>query len=381
MNAWYMSAFPWDLMQTDMNAVLDRLRGELALSGVALWLATPPVLKMRARDLTPRIVRTRGGILFEPSSTRYVGIECPPQPNSEYMPDHAVRLVYNALEAHALNVRGIISAAHLGGMAERHPEFASRNAWGTPSDRAICLANPGVQDFLTALIGDIKASFDLESLVLTDFAVEWSDAYDPRLASELTHNSRPLTDLATCFCESCRCKASANGVDVFGAERDVRNCVARIFNAAPLENDRPRPLSDAIVAMHHWRHTELNALRARFQEECRCPVVIEKEPREAFVDGDLNYTSHASSPVLLQMATREDLLGHLRGTTAASETELAIAPRIIVHTPGDEIVALVTRAAEAGYRALQFDSFGEIPEASLPTIRQAIRFARREGLA
>ena len=74
----FVSASPWDLIDDDLDGGLDRLHGEVGVTGVSLWAVAPPRVELRTRSINPRVFHTRGGAFFHPEGRYYDATRCKP---------------------------------------------------------------------------------------------------------------------------------------------------------------------------------------------------------------------------------------------------------------------------------------------------------------
>jgi len=199
----HLTAYPWDLIDEREEAVLDRLRGEIGVTGLSLWVASPPVRQLRVRDVEPRIFSTRGGLFFRPSDEPYTGTRCKPLASGWHKGSDPLARIADACADRSLDLRAVVSATATGRVAQRHPEMACKNVFGAVSDTGLCLANPDVQSYLCGLVTDLSGRYQLTGVSIADFALAWPEAWNQDLRCGVPLDDMARSLLGICFCESC----------------------------------------------------------------------------------------------------------------------------------------------------------------------------------
>lgn len=360
-----MAANPWDLIDEGLDTTLDRLQGELGVNGLAVPIATAPHTELRARPIEPRILRTRGGLLFVQDETKYGSTRCRPALADVPYARNVLERIADACRQRGLALRWILPASRIGQLASRHPEFAVKNAFNAASDTALCLLNPDVQALFSALVADVGARGGVADVLLTDLQQSWPDGDAPDF--EGPPGSReviePLTEL--CFCESCHQRAAEARIDSLVAQRAARERIdAAIAGLSPDE----RQTESRIAGYRKWQQAQIAALVERLRAACPRPVLqlVSANPVESL--GESNVYRANDPAGLSAIATQ---------TPGAS---VVLSAAFLRGTLGSDLVSSIVAAAEAGLACVQFEHYGILPDAVLTTIRQAIRFARRANL-
>ena len=373
-----LTAFPWDLTDEGLESVLDRLVGEIGISGLSVWVSSPPATHLRVRPVEPRVRRTRGGIFFHPTAELYQSTRCRPIVSSWVRTRGRLPQIAEAGRERGLELRGIVSAALTGRLARRHPQMACKNAFSAESHVAVCLANPDVQAYLAGLIDDISTKCELGGVLVRDFLVTWHEAFDPALQGPSSLGESGQALLATCFCESCYQRATANGVDVVGARRSVQVLLQRSFERGkPQRQAIETILADdpPLAAYYQWRANELASLWERLAASCRGDLFLDRPvagadhrqhesldlTKPAGVLTRINHPSQVASAVCTQ----------------ARQSELGVPGALALASGGAELVTIFSRAAELGFSGVEIADYDLLPDTALPAVRQAIRFARR----
>ncbi len=365
-------------MDGDLGVALDRLHGEIGVSGVSLWVAMPPMTQFRAHDHKPRVFRTRGGLFLSPNEERYRATRCKPIVSSWNKGRDPFSRIAQACSDRGLELRAVVSAAATGRLAQRYPFAASKNAYGDASQLSLCLANADVQTYLEAMTVDLSSNDSLSGIVLADFVIAWSDAFgaDLRVPSRSGDALRAL--LSTCFCESCQQGAASAGVDVAAAQEAVRTAISQGLEGDVVEDQgfeefhaEGTPLGD----YHSWRAGELSRLLRRLVDASPCKVLLDRGL--AGMEPEVHEGLDLSVPdAVITCVEQPDGLDSAR-CPAARRSEIRLAEAFAGGWHGPELVKTLTTAAQMGFSGVQIDNYGLLPETALTSLKQAIRFARR----
>jgi len=363
-------AQPWDLVGEELDAVLDRLHGDVGVAGLSLWAATPPVLALRVSPTQPRLVRSEGGLLFHADRTPYAATRCQPLEAAGSVAGDRIGRIIAACGQRDMPVRAVISASRLGRLPKRHPEMCCKNVFGAESHTALCLGNPDVAAFLVGLVSEVSARWPLGAVVVRDFYIRWAEAFSASLRTP------PLGDLgrsllSICFCESCRQRAGEANVDVESACRSVAARVLRgVEGSGESVEDAP-----SLAGFLRWRGEELSRLLARLVDVCGCELLLDRGGiyhLHRSLDGPL---LTAPAAVVTKIDGGDALASAVAPT--AHRNELRLPLTLTAGTDGPTLVSLCSRAVELGFDAVEIDDFASLPEQTMTPIKQAVRFARR----
>lgn len=376
----FLTAYPWDLLDDEFGVRLDQLHGEIGATGLTVWAASPPTTQVRGRDVEPRIVRTRGGLLFHPEEHHYAGTRVKPIVSSWVKSKRPLQRLATACSERGMELRVKVSAALTGRLAQKHPEAACKNLFGSVSHESVCLFNPDVETYLASLVADLSSNHDISGVSISDLFVGWSEAYDPSLLAGLALGDTMRSLLFICFCESCHQRAAAAGVDVEIALRATRVLAQQTIDRgaasdvkfATILSDHP-PLGE----YHRWRIEELSSVLKRLSVACQaCKKEViwdrgrercETDQSELLVTDSTSVTTRVDGPDQLAEAM----------CAQAMRNEIRVPAHATVGPHGRELVKLVSRAVELGFSGVEFDGYGLMSETAFPSIKQAIRFARR----
>lgn len=373
----YITAYPWDLIDDDLPTVLDRLQGEVGVSGVSVRMSTPALTRLRVRDVEPRVFRTRGGVYFPFNEERYQNTRCKPILSSWAKPKDPLTKIATACDERGLKLRIKLSASRTGRIAQRQPEMACKNVFGDPSEESLCLSNLDVQSFLGSLVEEISTRHALAAVSLTDFHTAWAEAI---------HNSeiagRRLVEveqylLGMCFCESCRQKANAASVDIVAAKDTAQRIVQeRLDGQLPSQQSVDAVLENhpELAAYQTWRGQELSTLLNLLQENCSCSLFVDR-PVSGVLQSMQGGLQCGDVGVIHQYSTDDSI-----ATVESHATRghgLRLPGSFAIGSQAQPFVQAFTKAAEHGISSIEMEDHGTLSEPAFDTIRQAIRFARR----
>lgn len=373
----YMIAYPWDLIDDDLSTALDHLQGEIGISGLSVWMSTPSMIRLRTRDVNPRVFRTRGGVFFHPNDERYANTRCKPILSSWAKPKDPLAKIAQACDDKGLKLRVVLSASRTGRIAQRQPEMACKNLFGDSSEDSLCLSNPDVQTFLGSLVEDVSSRHALDGISLADFQTVWAETLGPALemARSLGDTERCL--LGLCFCESCQQRADAASVDIAAARDTARDLLETSLSgrrSSEASYDAILEENTALADYQKWRGRELSTLLSHLQAQCGCGLRVDRKISgvERSLQGGMR-TGDAGVAICL---SADDPISIVPSVAKEGAT-LLLPSDYAVGSHAQSVVTAFSTAAEVGVESIEIDDYGLLPDTALDTIRQAIRFARR----
>ncbi len=374
----FLDAFPWTVAAEETGPMLERLRGEVGVSGLSIWAASPPVTQWRTTGLSPTLARSSGGLHYVPSTRAFASVAFNPPMSEWARSDGRFERAVDACRRRSFDVRVIVSAATIGQAATRYPEFASQNAFGLWSGTSICLSSVEVQASLCAMIADAVSQFAPSAIVVSDLASLWWEAFAPdvRFGKTLGAGGRRL--LGMCFCRSCRARATDAGIDVDDAQARCRTLIDRLSDGVIPSAALATPYLSEIPALAAYARLKgelLSGFLRSLVEEAAVPILlIQDEPGAGPVDLEgVNLALPAGLISNLDPASEVEATR----TREARRQELRISAEVTTQPLAQELVGTFSRAAAAGYSGFVVDNLGILSGVSCTSLKQAIRFARR----
>jgi len=385
-----LECYLWDLVDEGIDDVLDRLQGEVGVSGVCVPVFCPPIRQLRPHPgVSPRVFRSAGGAQFQPEVSHYAGTRLRPVTAEWLRKSNPLAAVGEACTKRGLNLHVRISACYSPATVERFGSHAVKDVFGEADPDWLCAANPDVRELLRGLVEDLIAHYPIAQVRVGSacFPPSWRPA---DLMEECGLDSGPgfRWRQRLCFCESCRQIARREEVDVAAAARSVSVALERAFETGqePEGKIQESLAEDSILsAFIDWRSRQVTLLARAIREACPWPLILQRrgEPWETGED------SESLKPLCDGAAS-----GCVNTETGSIEgprpEELALAGEMSrIHlemTVGDcwcrdsaAAVAAASRMVKRGIRNIRFRNYGVLPLARLEWIHQAVRFARREA--
>jgi hypothetical protein len=375
----FLRAYPWDLVDGDLDATLDQLRGDIGLTGLSVWAASPPVCYLRPRPIEPRFVRDHGGLFFHPDGQRYSGTRCKPTVAAWLRgKDPIPRIAAACTERHGLSLRLVVSGSRTGRLAERYPEMACKNAYDGVSVERVCLSNPDVQSWLTSLTSELARFEGISGATISDFVLGGCDGGALQTGFGSGFGPVETALLSLCFCESCHQGAQSKGVDVLAARRTVRSLVdGALQSGRATDASVAAVIADAPALADFARRgvDQLGLLWERMVGASPVEILLDRDAGGIGVwpDGD---QAHKPQRTVITGVSSGEQLG-LAFDRDALRNELRMGAPLVQGLPASDLVRLVSDAAETGFTGVEFDDYGSLAEASFTPLKQAVRFARR----
>ena len=373
-----MTAYPWDLIDDDLDAVLDRLHGEVGIGGLSVWASSPPQLRLRPRAVDPLFFRTRGGVFFHADLDRYASTRCKPAVSHWVGSKRPLRRIADALEERGMDLRLVVSAARTGRLAAQRPDVACKNLLGEPSRQSVCLANPDVQVFLVNLVAELSEIYTPSAVTVSDCHLAWTEALQRDLVRSVPLDEGERTLLSVCFCESCRQGAQRTGVDVTDAHRIALSVVRQgLERGAPSQRSLADhlPRGGALEAYFRWRDATLSSLLTRLAEACSSELILDRPFAGPLATQHGGMDVETVSAVITEIERPAEVSAVSHGGTARREVRLATSMALPPHA--QELVATLSNVSKLGLSAFEIGDYGLLPDAAMVGIRQAIRIARR----
>ncbi len=404
-----MNCHLWDLLDQGVEKVLDRLQGEIGVTGLCIPVLCPPIETLRTDPgVEPRVFRTSGGAIFSPDKKHYSATRClPPQSQWRY-PRGALGQVVDSCRTRGLSCRFVLHVASAGLMTKRYEQLAAKNTFGDAWPDRICPVNPDVQAFIACTCADLIAQYQPDSIELADLHVGLvqHSGGSASMADILGSGGSALLNI--CFCESCRqldvASLNDDQLDSAAAARSVAVRLNRLLDAGmPAQPPFSQICSnDAVVRAHVT--AQWNAIKSLVQNVAKqgCDDVIIRCPLDALIADQDNtpWSAWATERLISALSIcvdspeERDILAAVQQSRSWTDSKVCSEIQIKVSpskrrgtadesksaTPGDDGTTLVRNLAllsENGIAAVNLDHYGIIPAAGIAHLKQAVRFARR----
>ena len=225
-------AFPLDLADEGVEAVLDNIQHRSGAGGVTL-----ATVYHEARDVLPHNPRGRvrflegGTSCFRPDAVRYREAGFEPRTSALARERNILDEAVEETGRRGLDLHGWTVYLHTDWVRDPRPELAERNAFGDPMLTELCPANPSVRAYVRALSADI-ASRGVRSIVAESLHYHPLDHGFHHERYFMTLGPRTRFLLGLCFCEHCLAEARADGVDAEDVRRYAREEIQRVFDGS-----------------------------------------------------------------------------------------------------------------------------------------------------
>jgi hypothetical protein len=236
---------------------------------------------------------------------------------------------YGQLTAEGLAVDAWIVLTHNGLLGHAHPELVVHNAFGDVYPYALCPSAEDVQEYCQTLVAEILASTPVDGVVLEacgPMGIDHGGDHDKTEFAGWDEARRAL--LSLCFCDACKARFSAAGVDSDRLAQLVRAGVDA--GSGTVEECLGSDLAAAVAAV---RAAIAQQLRALLVSECNA------------VAPDARITVHGSADPLAtgSFATLQPAVGAGVHAVVANCWEPAAGARRI-----GELHSLSTRGTAVG---------------------------------
>lgn len=368
----FVEAYPQDVASPAGQQRLERLRGEVGMTGVALWASTPPFSAMQRSNDRVRIVRSSGGLLYQPQESDFGSSPCRPVVASIAEETDSMRRALDVCDHHGLDVRFVASVLRSGGMARRYGEFVAINALGTKSGDCLCASRAEVRTYAQSLAASLRGLKDDADIVVSDMVSGCDDVLCvPRSCDLALLDTVEQALLTWCFCDSCSEIAGREGID---AEK-VRAAVQRVVCDAVDRGPRDECTHESFPAMDE-------ALQAYWTTHLDTVADLFETVQDAS-GGEVVFAEENMCDVAVSSATTLQVyvgaLEEFEGVADENEgpVEIVFPAAIAVGGAGADLTSALKAAVDAEVRGVTVRHLAMIPETAIQPLKQAVRFARR----
>jgi hypothetical protein len=391
-------AYPWDLADEGVEAVLERVR-PLGINTITLAASYHAGKFVRPHGRSAKVYFPQDGtIYFKARAERYGHIRPLVNPLVEDFDGFA------ALQKQAPQVQRCawVVCLHNTPLGMQHPEFTSRNAFGDTYPYSLCPAHPAVRDYVVNLCADLVDRYEVDRVVLeTPGWLPYDHGYHHEFAL-LPLDRYVKTLLALCFADASKRAAEAADVDAARLQARTRTLLERWF-AADLAVPEAMAAAwwEAELAGEpewakflHWRcrlvADLVAAVKAVLPADTSLAVIpsVQRPSAHSWLEGSdfalLAKVADALEVPAYQPSAEEAFLDawHVRAR-AGDEAPLhfILRPSFPDLAAGAETAAAARRLKEVGLAGLAFYNYGHIRLASLAHIKEALAVLDETGEA
>lgn len=387
---------PWNFSHAAGN-LLDRVVGEVGIDHLTVAAITGPMVQYRlGAEFDAPYFYTEGGWHFSPQAKLYAATGVRPHaarwagsrdtlgPMREYASKHGLKFILR------INCRGL--QRPLASL----PETRMRTAWGGElAGYGACTSSPVFRELVQAAVADLQ-SYEPDGFEL-DRVRSGEEELQLGVPRPLLWEGLLKYWVRTCFCPACRQTATRAGVDVSAAVRVVQNFGHEYARAGftPELNQKLESLGpywDARRAdLDHWIEHIAATVAPRTVYAVGEPLAkglvrrLERDERyDARDEGGRDqappslHESNGSSFAPIGFA-ESDPARLAAGSEPAPITGLIwnlFAPNA---QAGDSLVRSLSHAVGLGFQFFEFERVEEMPEQAVTWLKQAVRYARRQG--
>ena len=231
-------AYVWDIVDADVDSIIPTLKNEIGLNTLSVATCYHSVDHLRVHRLESNFYSSQAAIYFQPDRSLYQNtrIEPPVSPLAENT--NPLRSISDSCERHGMKLSSWTVCLHNSTIGRNQPEVAQRDVFGNPCWHALCPANEDVREYMRAVVMDLTTNYNFATVELESCDYQGGRHYHghEKIGIPLGETDRLL--LGLCFCESCRERAGAEGIDVTAVANGVRSELAASF-----ESGNPKPKS------------------------------------------------------------------------------------------------------------------------------------------
>ena len=220
--------YPWDIQDLGLDTVCSELREKVGGNTISLATSYHAGRFFQPRSpLQKAYFPEDGTIYYTPDDDRWKGKKIRPlvAKNCAQRGDILAQLIERRRKD-GLRVSCWTVGLHNSRLGELHADHVTRNAFGNANYYNLCPSSPAARDYVVTLVADITTRYqpdmvELESINFMGFAHEHHHEKD----------GVGLTDeddffMSLCFCDHCKSRAKAAGVDADDAQAVVRQFIA-----------------------------------------------------------------------------------------------------------------------------------------------------------
>jgi len=216
--------YPWTLGEAGVDEPIRYYRDELGVNALYVNGSYHSGRFFQPTSETRVMTRHDSGLSFLPDLKLYPEELRPVTDKGVQDGLHA--RIRESCDKHGVAYRSWAVGLHSSTLGKAHPEYGVTNVFGTVFDYALCPSQPVVRQYLLGLVQDIAVNLRPGQLMLEtpNFLGFIHGHHHELILSQLGPVGEYL--LSLCFCDACKARASAEGIDVELLERIVKQRIA-----------------------------------------------------------------------------------------------------------------------------------------------------------
>lgn len=384
-------SYVWDIIDEGVDAVISTLKNEIGLNTLSVATSYHSVDHLRVHRLENNIYTSQGAVYFQPDGSLYTNTTIQPPVSPLVKEVNLLRQISDGCARHGMKLSSWTVCLHNSQIARHHPEVTPRDVFGNPYWHGLCPANKEVREYMCALVTDLTTNYNFATVELEscDYQGGHHSHAHEKVGIPLGWMERFL--LGLCFCESCRKRGKARGIDVTAVANGVRSELATIF-----ESGMPTALTldefcDKVPetwAYLEMRESTVSSLIAEIK-------AVSKASISSMAMGD-RWSAGYNVEQIREIADWHELLCYTPSRESV-EHSVKNATRLMngradhvwvgfcaypsASPNAETLVANVKAATELGVRAISFYNYGIMPKRNLQWIKAAIeKIGNKESL-
>jgi hypothetical protein len=390
--SFHMYCYPWDLDDEGVEAAVGALAGQVGVDALSVAASLPGIREYRGREFGGRrLVECDAAIHFQPTAACYQNTRIRPAVAAWMKSRNPLEKITGEAARQGLGVRAWVACCDNDVLAARYPAAGCVDVFGDPIGGWLCPSNPDVREYVGGLVQDLSTNYPLQVIELGAAHFGGGDGGGRRVVRGVEPNGVQRSLLMWCFCASCRERARQAGVDVDAVADKMKALLAAMYRVEPSALASTAALLGAhadLLAYHRMRVAAVGSLVefGKSRAPRRMVVRLPDARPEALACGlDVAAVREHCDAVCLSLPSSSDVAAQqpfesaVAGGGGAGRVEVAMDCHPPRFQDGPALVAEVKRLATHGHAAVGFANYGVAPAPCLDWVRQAIRFARREG--
>jgi hypothetical protein len=375
-------AYVWDVIDEGVDPVISSLKNEIGLNTLSVATSYHSVDHLRVHRLEHNIYNSPGATYFQPDRSLYTNtrIEPPVSPLAEQT--NPLRQISDGCDRHGMRLSSWTVCLHNSQIGRNHPEVIQRDVFGNPCWNALCPANGDVREYMRALVTDLTENYNFATVELEacDYQGGRHHHAHEKIGILLGEMERFL--LGLCFCESCRKRGQAQGIDVTTIANSVRSELAASFESGEPIQIGLDEFSDKVPdvrAFLEMRESVVSSLMAEIKAVSKAQISSMAMGSRLSAGYNAEQIREIADwyEILCYSSSRESVEQSVQNATTLMNGQ---AGKVWVGccayppaSPDAETLATNVKAAvDLGVRAVSFYNYGIMPKRNLQWIKHTI---------